>query len=335
MVWFKFILCFVIILFAGSKLARYGDIVAEKTGLGRLWVGLLLLAFITSIPECATGVSAVALVGVPDLALGTFLGSCLFNTTILAILDILHRRGPVLNKASTKHMLSAGLGISLIAVAAVGIVAGGWFSGLAIGWLGIPSIIIIVLYVVGVRGMFQLDRRQELSPPEESTPQYEASSMRAVWLKFALAAAVVIGAGIWLSFLGDEIAETTSWATSFVGSLFLAISTSMPELVVAIAALRLGAIDLALGDLLGANMLNCALIFIVDLIHTPGPVLSLVSESHVITAVVAITMLILVILGLRFQQRRKTFIVISWYGLAIIGLYLLGAYALYSSGIGL
>jgi len=334
-VWLKFILCFAILLFAGTKLARYGDIVAEKTGLGRLWVGLLPLAFITSMPECTTGVSAVALVGVPDLALGTFLGSCLFNTTILAILDILHRHGPVLNKASTKHMLSAGLGISLIAVAAVGIVAEEWFSGLAVGWMGISSIIIIVLYVVGVRAMFRLERRQELSLPEESAPQYEASSMSMVWLKFALAAVVVIGAGIWLSFIGDEIAETTSWATSFVGSLFLAISTSMPELVVAITALRLGAIDLALGNILGANMLNCAFIFIVDLVYTRGPILTLVSESHVITAVVAITMLILVILGLRFQQRRKTFIVVSWYGLAIIGLYLLGAYALYSSGIGL
>ena len=89
MVWLKFILCLVIILFAGTKAARYADIVAEKTGLGRIWIGLVLLAFITSIPELTTGISAVALVKVPDLAMGTLMGSCLFNLLILALLDVI------------------------------------------------------------------------------------------------------------------------------------------------------------------------------------------------------------------------------------------------------
>ena len=103
MVWLKFLLCLVIILFAGTKLARYGDAIAEKTGLGRLWVGLVLLAIITAAPEMVTSVSSAALVGLPDLALGTLLGSCLFNLTILALLDILHRRTPVLSQAGLRH----------------------------------------------------------------------------------------------------------------------------------------------------------------------------------------------------------------------------------------
>ena len=91
MVWFKFFLSVAIILFAGTKLARYGDAIAEKTGLGRMWIGLVLLAAITTMPELVTGVSSAALVGLPDLALGTLFGSCLFNLTILALLDILYR----------------------------------------------------------------------------------------------------------------------------------------------------------------------------------------------------------------------------------------------------
>ena len=93
MVWLKFILCVVIILFSGTKLARYGDAIAEKTGLGRIWVGLVLLALITSMPELVTGVSSVALVGLPDLGLGTLLGSCIFNLSIIALLDIMCRSG--------------------------------------------------------------------------------------------------------------------------------------------------------------------------------------------------------------------------------------------------
>jgi cation:H+ antiporter len=150
-----------------------------------------------------------------------------------------------------------------------------------------------------------------------------------------LAAITVIGAGIWLSFIGGEIAETTGWDASFVGSLFLAITTSMPELVITITALRLGAIDMAVANILGANLLDITHIFAVDLFYFPGPVLSLVSSAHLITAMVVVVMSLLVIVGLRFRQRRKTFIVISWYALALIGLYILGVYALFISGTGL
>ncbi len=109
LVWLKLLACLAIILFAGTKVARYGDAIAEKTGLGRVWVGLILLALVTAMPELVTGVSSVALVKLPDLALGTSLGSCLFNLTILAVLDVLHRRVPILSKVSKIHIISAGM----------------------------------------------------------------------------------------------------------------------------------------------------------------------------------------------------------------------------------
>lgn len=334
MVWLKFLFCVAIILFSGTKLARYGDAVAEKTGLGRLWVGLLLLAAITTMPELVTGVSSAALVKLPDLALGTLLGSCIFNLSILALLDILHRPAPILSKASSSHMLSAGLGILLIAISAGGILAGGRFSGLALGWVGIPGIIILILYLVGARWMFHLERRNRLPPLQAVPLQYKEIPARTVWFRFALAAAGVIGAGIWLAFIGKEIAETTGWDASFVGSLFLAITTSMPELVVTMAALRLGATDMAVADILGANMLDMVIIIWVDLSYTQGHILAVVSQAHLVTAAVAVVMSLMVIIGLRFRQRRKTFIVFSWYAPVLIGLYILGAYALFISGIG-
>ena len=183
--------------------------------------------------------------------------------------------------------------------------------------------------------MFRFERRQQLAPPPATPLQYEDIPTRSAWFKFTLAAAAIIGAGIWLSFIGGEIAETTGWGASFVGTLFLAVTTSMPELVVAIGALRLGAIDMAIADILGANMLDIVIITWTDLFYTRGPIFSLVSNTHLITAAVVMMMSLLVIAGLRFRQRRKTFIVISWYGLALIGLYLFGAYALFTSGIGL
>ena len=334
MVWLELLLCVAIILFAGTKLARYGDAIAEKTGLGRIWIGLVLLATITTMPELVTGVSSAALVGLPDLALGTLLGSCMFNLTILALLDVLYRPAPILSRASLRHIAPASMGILLIAIAAGSIFAWERFTGLPLGWVGIASIIIIIVYLIGTRQMFRWEQKHQLASLEAAPLKYEEVPTKTVYLKFAVAAIAIIAAGIWLSFVGDEIAETTGWGASFVGSLFLAITTSMPELTVTIAALRLGAIDMAVADILGANMLDMVVITWTDLFYTQAPILSVVSGAHLTTATVVVAMSLLVILGLRFRQKSKTFIVISWYGPALIGLYLLGAYALFE-GIGL
>ena len=335
MVWLKFVLCLVIILFAGTKLAQYGDAIAEKTGLGRIWIGLVLLAAITTMPELVTSVSSVALVHSADLALGTLLGSCCFNLSILALLDILHSRTPVLSVASPRHVITAGWGALLIAIAAAGIIAGGRFSFLASGWVGIPSIVIIIVYLLGMWWIFRRERKQRSYDAPTTSPQYDKFTTRTVYIRFALAAAAIIAAGIWLSFIGDEISETTGWGGTFVGTLFLAITTSAPELVVAISALRMGAIDLAVADILGANMLNIAIIAPVDLAHGRGFILSSVSSGHLIIASVAVMMSLLVMAGLRFRQNRKIFRVASWYAPVLIILYILGAYLLFTSSAGL
>ncbi|MEK7789952.1 MAG: sodium:calcium antiporter, partial [Planctomycetota bacterium] len=82
--WFGFIVCTAVIVYSGTKLAKYGDIIAEKTGLGRMWIGVVLMASVTSLPELVTGISSVTYAGVPDIAVGDVLGSCVFNMLILA-----------------------------------------------------------------------------------------------------------------------------------------------------------------------------------------------------------------------------------------------------------
>ena len=329
MVWLKFVLCLVIILFAGIKLTRYGDAIAEKTKLGRIWIGLVFIAVITTMPELVTSVSSVALVQSPDLALGTLLGSCCFNLTILALLDILHSRTPALSAASPRHVITAGWGTLLIAIAATGIISGDRLSSLTQGWVGISPIVILVLYLLGMWWLFRRERGQRLHAAPTTFTQYNNYTTKTVYIRFALAAAAVIATGIWLSFIGDEISKTTGLGSTFVGSLFLAITTSAPELVVAITALRMGAVDLAVADILGANMLNMAMIAPVDLAHGQGSVLSSISSSHLVVASMAVLMSLVVIVGLRFQQRRKTFKVVSWYAPVLIVLYIVGSYVLF------
>src|SRR3990172_6309456 len=146
MIWIEFILCAVLIFWAGSLLSKYGDVIVEKTGLGRAWIGAILIAGVTSLPELASGVSAVAWLKVPNLAAGAVLGSCLFNLMLIAVMDLAYQPGRVLAKAQDVHILSGGLGILLLGLVAMGVLIGPGMNGFGVLGVSFLSIVIIILY---------------------------------------------------------------------------------------------------------------------------------------------------------------------------------------------
>lgn len=326
LVFTKFVICSLLIIFAGMKVAKYGDIIAEKTMLGRALVGLLLLALVTSLPEVFVGISAVAIVGIPDLTLGDIFGSCIFNLLILGILDVLNKKEPFLYHASQSHIMSAGFFASLMGVVLVSILLSQQIGMIKIGWIGIYTLIILVLYFLMVRGIFQFEQSQK--PPSEEE-QYGAVSLKATLWKFSIASAIVIGAAMWLPKIGEEIAVITGLANTFVGTLFLATTTSFPELVVTITAWRIGAKDMAIADILGSNLFDLLIIAIDDVFYLKGSFLSHVNPAHILTGIIAIMMTGVVMVGLTSNSSRKTFRVINWDALAIIGLFLTGVFFLY------
>ncbi len=331
LIWIEFLICVLIILFFGAKLSRYGDKIAEKTGLGGIWVGLLLLAAATSLPELITGIGAVTLVGGGEganLAMGAVFGSNLFNLLIIALMDTMYRSGPLLSAASRGHLLLAALGILLIAFAGGSILLGTEVWDGVIGWVSIYSVVLVLLYLWGSGRIFRREQRQ----PEARALRYESTSPRRAYLGFAIAALVIVGAGIWLALIGEEIAAGTGWDTTFVGSLFLAATTSLPELVVCIVALRIGARDMAIANMLGSNMFNMGIVIAGDdLFYRSGSIFSAASSGHVFSAAIAILMTLIVIAGLVFRPRRKTPLRMSWYSVALIVIYLGGAYALFTA----
>ena len=318
----KFVLCVLIILFFGRRVAKYGDIVAYKTGLGGLWTGLILLAIVTSLPELFTGISAVTLVGVPDLTIGNLFGANAFNLLNLALLDIVYHNGSFTRVVSLSHRLMGWLSLVLVLVAAVSIFISSRFSPLGIGWIGWYSPLIILLYLFLVRQLFQYERRRP--SPQVAKVSYGEISLNRVYLNFAISAAFIIGAGIWLAIIGEEVAQVTGWGQSFVGSLFLAFTTSLPEITVSFAAMRIGAVDMAVANMIGSNLFNMTIIPVDDLFYLKGPVLASVSESNLIIAGVVMLMTLVFIAGLRFRPKRL--FRLSWCNLSLIVLFLVGAY---------
>ena len=332
MVWLKFAASIAIILFAGTKLARYGDAISEKTGLGRIWIGLLLLAVITSMPELITGVSSASLVELPDMATGTLLGSCLFNLLILAVLDMVYKPAPILGRVSLGHIASAASAVFIGAAIAGGMILGERFPQLTFGWVNLFGILPLVIYLAGIYWVSRWGKSYHNEPFQIEPFQYQDMTTRTVYLRFAISAAAVIGAGIWLSYIGEEIALTHSLQTSFVGTLFLAITTSMPELAVTLAVLRLGALDMAVADILGSNMFNLALITPVDIAYRRGPVLATISSNQMVTVLLVILMSLLVIIGIRTRTRQRILSRVGWYSIALIALYIFGIYYIFFSG---
>ena len=329
LVWVKFILCILIILFSGRAIARYGDIIARKTGLGGIWVGVVLLALVTSLPEVFTGISAVTLIDAPDLTIGNLFGANAWNLLKLAVLDIMYHNGSLLGAVVRGHRLTGWLSMVLVLVAAVSILISSRYPALGLGWIGWYSPIIILLYLVFMWKLFRSEQRQPSSQATEQRvePEYAEIPSGKVYLYFTIAAAFIIGAGTWLAIIGGEIAAVTGWGESFVGSLLLGFTTSLPEIVVSYSAMRIGAIDLAVANLIGSNLFNMTVIPIDDLFYLQGPVLASVSESHLITALVVILMTGIFMAGLHFRPRRL--FRLSWCNLALIALFLLGAYLSY------
>ena len=307
MVWIKFTACLVVIIIAGTKLSKYGDLIARKTGLGRVWIGVVLLATITSLPELATGISSVSLIGKPDLTLGDLFGSNLTNLAIIALIDVFYTRGPVLHFLGTGIVLATILSTMLIAVVATFLYIAHNVNSLGIAnYLGLYSIIFLCLYLLAQYMLFRFQHNQQgqATDNEPVTEYNEDISLKKISIFFSVAALATIVAGTWLGFIGNEISEITGLKASFVGTLFLAICTSAPEIVVAISAARMGALDMAVGNVVGSNLFNMGvIIFIDDLFYTAGPILSHVAMDHISTALFAILMSCAVIIGLIYRPR--------------------------------
>jgi len=326
--WIGLILCTSVIVYAGTRLSKYGDIIAEKTGLGGTWIGVVLLASVTSLPELVTGISSVTYAGVPDIAIGNVIGACVFNMLVLAILDAIYRPMPVLSKALQGNILSAGFGILLLSTVAISLVLGNRIFPL--GWIGLYSPLLVLIYLFAMKLVYLYETRQVSVFIKEMAAKlkYEDISMKTAILKFSINAVFVIVAAVFLPKVGEGIAESTGLGQTFVGSIFIAIVTTIPEVVVSIAAVRIGAIDLAMGNLFGSNIFNIFILAIDDFFFIKGPILSLVNQNHIISALFAIAMTSTAIIGLTYRAEKRT-LFLALDSIVIILLYMANLLSLY------
>jgi cation:H+ antiporter len=341
-VWSSFAALGSIIVFAGPKLSQYGDAIAEKTGLERSWIGVILLALVTSLPEVATSATA-ALIDLPDVVFGNVFGSNLFNVLVIAILDIMTKKPNLLEQASRKNILISSFGGKMMALALLPLVlynipALGIKPITLFGIFDLSSLMLMALYAVGMRAIFMQEHagKEEIHESKEATAKlYDHMSAAKTYFLFCFFAAIIIAAGIGMSLLADIISTYEipidggiPIGQSLVGIILLAVVTSLPELMVSIGAVKLGQVDMAVGNVLGSNMFNMLIIGVSDFFYHSGSILSRPTVegkaamtglgSHLLIAIAGIIMLNIVNAKLSFLKKSGKRVSLSSWALVAI-----------------
>ncbi|MEY4616143.1 MAG: inner membrane protein YrbG [Pseudomonadota bacterium] len=299
-----FVVAALIIIFAGSKLTKYADKISELTGWGRLFVGSLLVAGATSLPELTVDVRAIK-ENLPDLAVGDLLGSSLFNLLILALLDFSYPsvfRGTTFSPKFLHHSLSAVLTIVLTSLVGVGIASRLEYSFLGVGLF---SWAVLFIYLFGLRLIF-IDGNSGLLEKEAPTPPISNKySLLTAFLGYAASALVILIAAPYLVEAGDKIAISTGFGHTFIGTVLIAFTTSLPELIATLSAFQMGKPDLALGNIFGSNAFNMVLFVPLDFLFS-NSLLSAVSRSHVVTAFGVVTATGIAVMGQLYRKKERS-----------------------------
>lgn len=325
MIYLQFVASSVVIVLAAMKLAQYGDAIALRTGLGGVFVGALLMAGATSLPEILTSVSSLAL-GEPDLAAGNLFGSNMFNMVALAILDLLARNQRVLRKAALKHALSGSLAALMIALALFFLMADLPFQ---IGWIGADAMVIVVAYVVAVR-LIQSQAAVGRIPTHHvpaGTP-----SLAVGGIGFAAAALVLILATPIMVDASVDIATVTGLGATFVGTTLVALVTSLPELATTLAALRIGAPDMAIANLFGSNMFNMMALGLTDALYLDGRFLGSVDPAMLLIGAIGLVMTCMALVGNVARLERRAWL-IEPDAFALLLVYIAGLWLLWSRSV--
>lgn len=322
MAWFAFLASAASIGVAGVFLTRYGDAIADKTGLGGSWVGLVLVATVTSLPELVAAVSAVRLAGTPEIAVGNLLGACVLNLFMLAVVDVLKDGEPLYSSAATDHVLSAGLSIILLGTAGMGLALAQVDAPSATAVVSLISPLLGVLYFVSIRVSYRYQKSHVTAFTDQQPDAYPHLSLRQVGLRYGAAACVVVVSGIWLPYATAGLARSLGWHEGFAGTLLAAFATTLPEMVVTLSALRLGAIDLAVGNLFGSTLFNLAILGVADLLYAPGPLWTAVTPIHLISVLSALTMCGTALVALYYRSPGRWWNRGDWPSLLLIILFI-------------
>lgn len=270
------------VIFLSMRLSSLVDELDKKTGLSGAFLGGVMLAAVTSLPELFTSLSAVAFFSEPEMVLGNILGSNLFNLAALSLVSLLMFGRVCRAYLSRQHRLTYVLIVAVYGLLAA--VAAGWLD-CYLGGMNVASWLILLLYVLGLWG---LSGDGGVSSDKE---QGEYGAVGVLLAEFAVLSLLLVAVSVALTAVTERLHLLYCLDSSVAGALFLGIATSLPELVSTCALLRLANYNAAVGNILGSNMFNCAILSAADLLYAYGTVYVFVPRACLLLILGALSLL--------------------------------------------
>lgn len=330
MIWLQFALTALVMVIVAIKLAEYGDAIAYHTQLSGMFIGVLLIASVTSLPEILTMINAINQNHI-NLTAGDLFGSSMFNMLLLGLLDIIFYKSRVLRRVALKHALTASLGTMLTGIAVFFLLSD---IELTIGWIGLDSLMMIAIYFFGIWLLRSNPVHRGVSDEHQTSQAADnMPSLRKAGLGFVIGAVVLVAVAPLLVRSGSAIADQTGLGDGFIGIVLIAAVTSLTELAAMIAATRLGAYDMAVGNLFGSNMFNMFALALADVFYLQGSFLGAIDPIFALAGLLAMLLTTMGLIGNLAQvERRIWFVEID--ALLLIISYVAGMYLLYMRGVG-
>lgn len=308
----------------GSRLARVVDRLADRTGMGEALAGAVLLAGATSMSGLVVSVVAAA-DGNASLAVGNSVGGIAAQTAFIVVADLVYRRANIEHAAaSLTNVFTTLMMVVLLALVLMGVAAPAW----TVSGVHPATPLLVAAYLYGLRLARSVGDEPMWTPrttaetrtdvPAEAARHEALGSLVA---RFCILAAVVATAGLAVGRAGVSLVETTGLGSTVVGVFFTSITTSLPELVTTVAAVRAGALTLAVAGIIGGNTFDVLFIAVGDAVYRPGSIYQATTDADVF--VLAWTMALTAVLGAGLVRRARRGI--GFEGLTILGLYAAGA----------
>ena len=327
-VWGLFFAGAAAVALAGSKLAGVADRFADRAGLGEAITGGVLLGVATSLSGITASVTA-ALDGLPSMAIANAIGGIAIQSVFLAVAD-LFLKGKNLEHAaaSPANLTQAAVLVLMLSVVMMGVSSGG--ESLTLWGVHAATPAVFVAYAIGLRLTVGVRERPMWRPVktshtvlDEPAESHKRESLVKLTLMLIGLGAVVTLAGIVIARSGGVMVREMGMSQSVAGGLFLAVSTSLSELVTTIAAVRRGALTLAVGDIVGGNAFDVLFICVADIAYRQGSLYAGANSSDLFLIAMTVVINVELMLGLLGRQRFGP-AKIGWEGIVVILLYLAG-----------
>lgn len=283
------------LVFFSIKCADYVDLMDKKTNLSGAFIGGVILAAVTSLPELVTSISSIYVVDNPELIIGNVLGSNIFNLCIFGALTAIAVRSFSKTKIGRSHLVTIVCTVAAYVLVAVTLVTG--FGRLPVIHVNIASLVILVIYGVSLRFLSTDDSDND---EEDDSPL----TVKQIVSRFVMMALGLVVMSIVVTYFTDQLQAKLNMGASIAGALFLGVATSLPELSSSIALVRHRNFNAMVGNVVGSNMFNLTIFSIADIL-AGKTIVFVYSRDAMQMIVFGVLSSVLVAVSILLQQRWK------------------------------